>query len=183
MAINTRIVVPGALVVVAVAQAMCSLPGTLTPWKGGGFAMFAVRDSLENRILTVHGFVGDQMYRVSVTGSDTAGPLSAPNVSRTRAYPTRSRLNAVGAAALRDRYTRGPADGRRGGSLVRMSHATLQSPRDATGRAAPWPTPSDEGRAIALDQVMVVVLRLEYEPTRGTVTLREVVPPVIVRAE
>ena len=54
-----RWLAPGILIGIALLQLALANFGTLTPWKGGGFGMFASTDSLGSRVVVCEGVTTD----------------------------------------------------------------------------------------------------------------------------
>ena len=73
-----RFGVPMLALGVASTQMMCATQGTLTPWKGGGFGMFASIDGPGTRVLATQAVddSGNQ-YRVVIGGPTQSGPSVA----------------------------------------------------------------------------------------------------------
>lgn len=95
---------PGLLCAVALVQLYLALVGTLTPWKGGGFGMFASTDGVSSRHVSVHVFDrSGNAYRVRFSADGTAFPreLRRPSLARLAAMPSQQGKEALGHAMLR----------------------------------------------------------------------------------
>ncbi len=101
MATLRSIAVPVVLVVVAAVQIALAELGTLTPWKGGGFGMFASVDAIGNRFLsvTLTDNVGGK-HKVAVKPLARPAPLTNDFMTQTLCFPTVGRLKAIGASVL-----------------------------------------------------------------------------------
>ena len=109
-----RFGVPMLALGVASTQMMCATQGTLTPWKGGGFGMFASIDGPGTRVLATQAVddSGNQ-YRVVIGGPTQSGPLSPRFRGRARTFPMEMRLRSIAQALLRaDVRSQRPGDDR-----------------------------------------------------------------------
>ncbi len=88
---------------VAIAQLSCSQFSTLSPWKGGGFGMFASSDSPWNRFISLTGedYAGN-IFRIDLprTRFTYPRPLTADYLARVTIFPQKRSLEAVAAAVL-----------------------------------------------------------------------------------
>lgn len=91
-----RWLVPGLLVAVAVAQCVLVLTRDLSPWKGGGFGMFASTDAPSMRVVSGEAVtIRGETIRVRALRS-----LSPDRRSSQRAMPSRRGLEALGAELM-----------------------------------------------------------------------------------
>lgn len=82
------------LCVIAARQFWLATTGTLSPWKGGGFGMFATNDSPGNRFVRMTGLTSEgERVRVSV-GSARLG-LRPDLMGRLRSYPSEHDLRSL----------------------------------------------------------------------------------------
>jgi hypothetical protein len=100
-----RVAIPLVLVVVALTQITLAHTAALTPWKGGGFGMFASMDQLETRFVRIELVdpAGDALP-VAIdrfAGSADVGDL----LERARALPDQGSLEAVAERVRTRRWT------------------------------------------------------------------------------
>ena len=91
------------LTAVALLQLAMSTWSTLTPWKGGGFGMFASSDRPETRYLVVIGTDDVQIaYRIVIAFSPShgTGPFTVNFERLVRTFPTPARLRVLARATL-----------------------------------------------------------------------------------
>lgn len=91
------------LVAVAVCQVTAARTNTLSPWKGGGFGMFASIDSPISRTLAIHGTrVDGRPVRIRVPFGRFRQPVefSSQFVSEQLVFPSSDQLAALGRAVL-----------------------------------------------------------------------------------
>lgn len=95
-----RWLAPGILVGIALLQLGLSHFGTLTPWKGGGFGMFASVDSLGMRVVSCEGVThsGETIRILPFRGINPA------TVDGWRAMPRNSTLQRLGNELLGMRF-------------------------------------------------------------------------------
>ena len=77
------------LVVVAVVQITLTRTADLVPWKGGGFGMFATRDSLSSRHLRLTALAGSQWVPIRVPSAfqnDADRAVSMPTDAELRRF-------------------------------------------------------------------------------------------------
>jgi len=87
------------LVTIAAAQFVQAINGTLTPWKGGGFGMFATLDSIPHRFLLITGIgPAGQRYLVAPRSWPALAHLTP---ARLRAVLSKPTLAALDELALR----------------------------------------------------------------------------------
>lgn len=85
------LVVPTLLTLVAVAQLWLATFHHLTPWKGGGFGMFATLDGIPSRfiVITATDDSGEVfLVRLSAPAIDGLDGFSRPQLTRLRALPS-----------------------------------------------------------------------------------------------
>jgi hypothetical protein len=114
------------LTVVALLQLTLAHAGTLTPWKGGGFGMFATVDSRGTRFFRVRVATGDGEVAVPLP------PETRDAASRQIARPSRAGLAALAESTARTEWV---ADG--DGGRPRAAHhppRPSRSPRLRPGR-------------------------------------------------
>ena len=93
--------VPAAAILVAICQMSMALGGTLTPWKGGGFGMFASLDTPPNRKIVVWARDrNDLEYRVTVPFGRWPGFPSRAFAAQLEAMPTDAQLRVLARAVL-----------------------------------------------------------------------------------
>lgn len=154
---RTAAAVPvAALLVVAVVHVGLRASSDLSPWKGGGFAMFSTVDSPGTRIVTVWADVGGGEEPVRL-GDEWDGGLeelrSLPSAARTRALAAGVAASALVRTAdgvLWTAATTAP-------KALPVVEGSLGSRRTATDPAAA-PVPAGPAR-----RVRVEVARLTYE--------------------
>jgi hypothetical protein len=160
--------VPGIFVVIACAQVVAATAGHLTPWKGGGFGMFASLDGPGNRYLAIHAQGDDRVkyfVRIVAQSPQLDPALDARVRSRLIAYPTASGLLAVATAVKNARLRVVPPSELRLPLSVRLSSygPMLESALAGTpvlevidGRPAPSQRP-------VLTSVSVRIVRLLFD--------------------
>jgi hypothetical protein len=85
----------------ALVQLSLAMAGTLTPWKGGGFGMFASLDSPQNRFVVVQvtDAAGDsRVVRIPFGRFTQTTALSTGAIARVIAFPTAQRLKELAIA-------------------------------------------------------------------------------------
>ncbi len=83
---------PGVLVVVALTQLLLAHTRNLTPWKGGGFGMFASTDGLSSRVVACTGTTsGGESIRI-----DALAAVSEDRSDNLRAMPATPALHRLG---------------------------------------------------------------------------------------
>lgn len=139
---------PALLVIVAVGQLVVSLKGDLTPWKGGGFGMFAAIDARSIQSLGITAG-SDTVYL------DVASAVDRRLRLRILTAPTRANLQDVASRLLTARW---------------------QS--DGVSRVWVVATPSSNDRpSAALASLSVAVHEVRFDPrtdTASRVTLRQI---------
>jgi len=97
------------LCTIALRQIWLATTGTLSPWKGGGFGMFATYDSPGNRFLEVRGWTSDgEQVRVGVSASAPFGIRSAL-LQRLRTHPSEPDMQALANALVGARFVESTA--------------------------------------------------------------------------
>ena len=102
-AFTSAVSVPALCAIIAVIEVFAAYGGTLTPWKGGGFGMFAVIDGPGNRTLSITAVdVDGRQFRVAPPNSRVSIPeaLSSRSLSRAMAMPSLRALENIGRAIL-----------------------------------------------------------------------------------
>lgn len=178
----------GLLLGVAVAQMLTANLSTLSPWKGGGYGMFATQDSPGARFLELTGRTASgEPVRLSVSGEDLHElSLPATLLSRLRAFPRAADLSRLANALL-------PADlvDARTSGLTTRSHLLALDPRLADllpsiaedGRRTLTPVrPDSPGHAEApresVHMVSATVWRMRVDPGRDRVVFERLVGPI-----
>lgn len=170
-------IVPSICVAVAATQFVAALAGPLSPWKGGGFGMFASLDRVEFRVLAIDAeCTGDSHYRIALRPDrlDDWSALSTSSVTAARVFPTQARLRSIAEEVLNRQLTRSDIeDGVPPPSLLNLqwTNTFLRDIR-ANGvldvgprrRGADTPFPG-------LRAVKVAVLRLVVDPVTFAVGL------------
>lgn len=93
-----RFAAPALLIVVALTQLVLTQTTDLTPWKGGGFGMFTVVDSMYGRIWSVE--VEDSQGESMKVLARPPGPLAAHLNPRQQSFPTGEALGQAADQAL-----------------------------------------------------------------------------------
>jgi hypothetical protein len=161
---------------IATGQVAFARLGPLTPWKGGGFGMFATIDTPGTRVLNVRVTdVTGQVHRIEFS-DHLRGALSPRQRSRARAYPSQARLRAIAEAVLLSDLAPKEAAETVGGRLVfdryalAFQHLSLSQPAvEVVGRRD-----IARSRIPSVTRVDVNVVRPVYGPASSTVRLRSV---------
>lgn len=85
--------IPALLVLVALRQTFLAHERGLSPWKGGGFGMFASLDRNETRLIRCYLKTGSGDVAIRLPRTGRVSRLA----SRVRSMPTRERLDALAA--------------------------------------------------------------------------------------
>jgi hypothetical protein len=173
----TAAVVPAMLCVVAAGQMACASLGHLSPWKGGGFGMFASLDRPDNRFLVVSAIgVDANKYRITIA-TDIVGSeyLTASYLNKTKTYPTHARLVSIAEAVRTSRayvknVTPPPSERLRTSPYFKV--LTSSASRDA--ELAIKPAAGGMPIGSALTSITVSVLRVRYEPASSRVSIEAV---------
>lgn len=122
---------PVVLVVVAISHQVLTRVTPLTPWKGGGFGMFARTDASASRVLIALGRTADgKRLRIELDR-----PLVTPTDSRKlRALPLRGGLELIARSCLHHEMVRDgnvlrvpdPRKPQQGRRLIRLVSVTVQ---------------------------------------------------------
>ena len=176
-----RVVVPSILVVVAVAQISTAIYGALSPWKGGGFGMFASIDGPTNRslFLSAVDFEG-KTYFISppfgrVYGRDE---FLATFASKLQIFPSQASATRLARALFASDLVLSP-EGRRP-----LSPRLELSSRGALFRQQePWRSlevmgPRRSDRAVELRQVRVAVIKADYDVVANAAVQRVILAAV-----
>lgn len=180
--------VPLLCLAVALGQIGCARLGPLTPWKGGGFGMFATVDRPELRTLSiVAADERGEQYRITLpTGTRThLSPVSAAFLNETRMFPTSRRLERIAEAVLRADFAL--ASVQAVGQLpARLIHSPYRSVLEgAAGRERTMEVIGPKraaGSVSDVREIRVNVLRLVFDVANDRVTLRSVGPTVVASA-
>jgi len=88
-------VVPGLLCLIAASQFATAQITHLTPWKGGGFGMFATTDMPGMRTLSIEGYTDDGEW-VVLYAERVLYDLDKQLYPRLQSYPSQKRLREIG---------------------------------------------------------------------------------------
>lgn len=160
-----RYAAPLLLVAVALTQAVLTQSQDMTPWKGGGFGMFASPDRSEHRAVRAYLRTPDGELPVVLTAPDGATVLSDRLILRARNLPTDA---AVGALAAQIAGTDWVPE-RQGDAQVavaRQSKAAVvraAGEDDSAGGAAGTPQDAVRGRSVPVESVRVEVWKLGFD--------------------
>jgi len=144
-----RWLVPGLLVLVAMVQVGLSLRTELTPWKGGGFGMFAVVDSPELRTVEILATTaGGEVVRL-----DAADFLASREWRSMRSMPMPGQLGRIGERVLSERIV--PMGSRRDVALVQLG-------REGVGGDEGWWRPLYADDPVELEGVLVRSVELGW---------------------
>lgn len=143
---------PGVLVVVAVIQAVLTQTQDLTPWKGGGFGMFASVDRVEHRAVRLYLETEDGQV-LAVPSLSAGEPAVRDLAARVQALPSDGAVGALAAEM----------------ASLDWSSAELNGARVAVldGGDDPAASPVQEGlSSIPVDvrSARVEVLKLTFDP-------------------
>jgi len=176
--------VPVLACVVAALQMACAIDGTLTPWKGGGFGMFAVIDGPTNRFLAIDAIDhAGRAYRVvRPRGEAGVDPALAPRyLSRTLAFPSEARLRRIAEAVLRAPMV--PVPDGVGGLPTRLRFSTLSRYLTTLAEQPALQIVGSAGRAspsLTIATVRVRVLHFVFQPDESRVQLTRLGPQALV---
>lgn len=167
---------PLLLVIVAGAQLTCVTHHGLTPWKGGGFGMFATINSPSNRFLSIVGTDGDgKRYRILLQPGRFTAPaeLSSEFIGKLLTIPTRRDLAGLATAVLNAHIA--PIGT---GVLERLRRQNLSAEVAAAVEAIPILEVAGvvkrPGAAVDLREVTVAALRLRFDAGAATATLEQI---------
>ena len=138
------VVAPALLVAVAVTQVVLATAGDLSPWRGGGFGMFASVDRVEHRAVRAQ-VASDADGAAAPVGDadvDAFADLSFADeqlVERVRARPDDAAVSRLAQALSRTGWARGD-----GGALVPTSDGPDATPPVCV-RVEVWRTTFDAG--------------------------------------
>jgi hypothetical protein len=170
------------LLIVATLQFRAAYVGTLTPWKGGGFGMFATVDSLRNRFLaiTATDLAGRQYHVVRPFGPDL-GAFDALWFDDTLSRPTQRRLDDLAQAVLNTPLLASAATPTR--LPGHIAHSTLG--RHIVDQLPPHPileiNASARASTLNIVEVRVRARRLRFDARSMRVTVAEFGPIGIAR--
>lgn len=178
---RTPYLVPAILSAIACSQIACTQLSTLTRWKGGGFGMFAERDSSDSRriIVQVTDPSGDiHRVRVPLGRFDQPRTLTVPFWAETRSFPTSRNLlllaRTVAAAELLPARTTSTLSHR----LARSTYAHLLRPLVAGESVLDLVSPRRSALSLRPSSVEVRVVTFRFDTVRMAVTLQPVGDPV-----
>lgn len=162
--VAVRTAVPALLVVVALVQAALVHTADLTPWKGGGFGMFAAVDRSEHRAVRVYLRTPDGEVP-AVLADPVAGQVTADaRVVRARNLPTDRSLAGLAASLGAQAWTLQDEDG----TQVAVTREAAAASSDAlTGEAGGTdPAEADDepaGPPLTVQAVRIEVWKLGVE--------------------
>ena len=173
------LVVPGILVVIAFTQMTCAIFGTLSPWKGGGFGMFASIDGVQNRFLSVHALVDTgELYTIVVPLGrfSSPEPLSTGFLTQTLTFPTRERLDRISEAVSRAHLVLSPGGTRMPTRLYHSRYRVLLQTLDGRPQLEVLGAVRSKDSFTGICEVRVRVLRVRFDIETGSVALAKVGP-------
>lgn len=169
--------IPAFAVLVAVKQLVAANTGTLTPWKGGGFGMFASTDANTNRFVLVSAVDdtgGQHVVRLTRDAMPAHAALSARAFGRLQSEPTVERASQLARALLAESFTRVPLSA----SALPRRAAASETYGPALERAAPTvsviqPTGRTRSRepVVLVREIAVRVVRLRFDPQSAIVSV------------
>ncbi|MEM1296327.1 MAG: hypothetical protein AAGH89_13245 [Verrucomicrobiota bacterium] len=177
-----RWLAPGLLVGVAVVQIIISLTQNLTPWKGGGFGMFASTDSLSMRVVSCEALTSDGR-EILVDALDAVGSDRRDTM---RSMPSKRSLVWLGHLLLDREFV--PESARRNAAEERLknenpdldwSTAFGDSRSDSFYRPIRASDPDDVESA-TLSRVKLQWWRVSYDGEGGRLRTTSIGEPVTV---
>jgi hypothetical protein len=163
-----RYTAPSILVAVALVQAFLAHTQDMTPWKGGGFGMFASVDRANHRSVRV--FLGTPDGEVPAVFAATEGVSAVPEdtIVRVRNLPTQGALDSLGADLASTEWVYEDKDGTPV-AVTRDSEAaavTAATDEDGTGASATAVAENaeEQGPAVVVESVRIEVWRLNFDP-------------------
>lgn len=181
-----KLLVPILLSVVSIAQFCLANFSTLTPWKGGGFGMFATLDGIPSRfiVITATDSAGE-VFRVQLSTPpiDALQALSPRNLTRLRAFPSDAQKLAVARAVLNANLAISSRDIRRLPTRMAREPAYIRTLADADRPTrlleilGPVPAPDSFGE---VRRVRVDVHRLRFRSSRDELYLESIGAPAVV---
>jgi hypothetical protein len=165
-----RWLVPSILVGVAVLQLTLAHTANLSPWKGGGFGMFAAVDSPSMRIVAAEGLDAQG----NVIRFDLLAELDPVIERRMRVFPKRSDLELLAPQLVGQTVV---PTARRQQFILQSLHAETPdavSLREANGLATPLYRLYDEGEPApreprSLQAVRLQWWRLRFDPSQNRI--------------
>ncbi len=133
---TAQAVVPLVLIVVALVHMLLVHAGSMSPWVGGGFGMFASVDRREHRVVRAVANVDGAQVPLDLEEFSENSGGKWRLIKRTRAMPTEGALRALAAELQSEKWTH---DGR------------------------PWSKRIASERTIDIDELQLRVHRLRYE--------------------
>ena len=180
-------ITPCMVAVIATVQFCVGFTGTLTPWRGGGFGMFASVDRSDYRFVAVSATDNTGVvHQVALPSERTGyvGPLTGTALIQAKTFPTQKRLRRIVDAVLRTDSVLSSSNGiesipirlrrsRYNAVLERLpqSDKVLEVIGTSTGVR---PTPE-------IVAVSARVLRLDFDNTTRVVHFRTIGPVVTAR--
>jgi len=176
-----RIVVPVLLVAIAVAQIVTATYGTLSPWKGGGFGMFASIDGPASRslFLSAVDFEG-KTYFISppfgrVYGRDE---FQATFASKLQILPSEALAARLARALFASDLVLSPEERRPLSPRLELSSRGALFRQQEPWRALEVMGPRRTDRGVELRQVRVAVIRAEYDAAANAAVQRVILTAV-----
>jgi hypothetical protein len=176
------LIIPALAGFIAVKQVIAAKTGTLTPWKGGGFGMFASTDANTNRFILVTALDdkgSKHVVRLSRDGTQNQSALSARALGRLQSAPTSERASRLAHALIGESFTRVPPSA---AALPRRAAAS-ETYGPALERVAPALSviqPGGRTRAlepsVPVHEIAVRVVRLRFNAQTGIVTVAPLGP-------
>jgi hypothetical protein len=178
------VLVPVLLGTVAVAQLLTATFGTLSPWKGGGFGMFAAMDNPGTRFISIVAIGDDgEEFRVSLGSGRSGVPnaLTSAFLTKVKTMPRPEDMATLARAVhsahlvLADQPSTVP----RRLALSRFGYALDlgRQPQRVLQLLGPTRTASSTP---AIRSVRVEILRVRFDRNRHVATFETFVPPVLV---
>jgi hypothetical protein len=169
-------IVPLILVTIACMQIGTARFGTLTPWKGGGFGMFASVDRPENRYLALIGTAADGAhYRIAVPFADFTHPepLTTRFAAKTISLPHTEGLRRIADAVLRSHVVLSTAGSRVMSTRLSQSmYQPLLATHDGVTSMLEVLGPQRQRKSFSgLKEVRASVLAARFDPLTERVTL------------
>lgn len=178
------------LCAIAARQFWLATTGTLSPWKGGGFGMFATNDSPGNRFVRMTGLTSEgERVRVSI-GTATLG-LRADLMGRLRSYPSEHDLRSLAEALAGATFVEGTA-----GQLAKRE-AFFQANPDLAGHFPGLPDrPQRELEVLdrrrvghydavgeRLQTIELELWRYTFDPDDLTLRTNRIIGPIVSHAD
>jgi hypothetical protein len=180
------LLVSGIVVTIASVQLSCALGGTLSPWKGGGFGMFASIDSPTDRFLSIVAFgESGEEYAVDVPFGRFRRPetLSTRYRSYTVIVPSQGRVTNLAATVLAaDLLPSRPERAQMGTGLVYSRYALLINEPGVQRKRLTLLSPLRLSRSLQnIREVRVQVMRVSFDTKERRAVLEAVGPVGVAR--